>query len=253
LKPRLHLTLLLAAAVLTAPGVPLIAQQTPSATGERPRLSRLQGTAKVDRRTPVVGAVVEVRPEDDPAQIFLTSTNEDGELRIDGLPDGTYVVRIDRSGFRTVVKTNVALKFPFRAVVEVTLEHADEAVRPAVQSPIANPPANATGIAVTGLVTEAGGAPLSEVRLRFVHPGGWFDPRLAETGDDGRFEFSGMQPAAWRVEIIGVGFLPVRTVLDLRDDTRLDAVLVRQPADYVPSPLELMPEEHLTPPPGLRK
>ena len=86
------------------------------------RLGRVQGAARVDRRTDVVGAVVQLQPEGDPSRQFLTSTDAKGQFWVDGLADGSYRVALRRHGFHPVVKEGVELHFPFRAVVEVTLE-----------------------------------------------------------------------------------------------------------------------------------
>ncbi len=55
-----------------------------------------------------------------------------------------------------------------------------------------------------------------------------------------------------RIEASAVGFLPVRKHVELRGDALLRIAMVRQPADYEPSPLELMPLEEPLVPEALR-
>ena len=100
------------------------------------------------------------------------------------------------------------------------------------------------------LVADLDGNSLSEVRVRFIHPAGRLDPRAAQTDEAGVFELSDLGAGTWEIEFDGVGYLPLDVTLDVTDDTELRLRLVRQPADYEPSPLELMPPEKPTPPPG---
>ena len=214
---------------------------------DKAQLTRLQGTARIDRHNRVVGAVIKVRPEGDATRLAITSTDEDGVFRVTGLPNGEYRVSLERSGFVTVIKDRVIVKFPFRSVVEVTMEpDTDPSPTPA----IATAPAGEAPITIRGLVVEREGAEaVSEVRVRFVHPQGALDPRTAQSDDAGEFVVSDLPPGEWRIEVSGAGYLPLRTRIDLPRDMAIGIALVQQPADYVPSPMELMPKEKLTPPP----
>ena len=79
------------------------------------------------------------------------------------------------------------------------------------------------------------------------------DPRSLRTEPSGTFEMVDLMPGEWRLEVMGVGFLPLRQVVQLRENTELTIFLVRQPAGYDPSPLELMPPEQPIPPEGWTK
>lgn len=225
------------------------AQDAPAASAPE-RVSRLGGRAYLGRNAPVVGGTVLVRPEDRPGEFHLTSTDEDGEFRVDGLPDGSYSVRIEREGLEPEVKSGVPLKFPFRAVVELGMEPAAAAATE--RSVLTTGSAAASGpLSLAGRVIEAGDGPAGEVQLRFVRLDGGEDPRRLRSRPDGSFELDGVGAGVWRVEISGVGYLAQRMALDLRGAPRLHVSLVRQPADYDPTPLELMPPEQPIPPAGL--
>ena len=215
-----------------------------AADGER-RL-RLQGRASVDRRTHVVGAVVSVRPVGDLTRVYLTTTDDGGKFHIEGLPEGDYDVSFSRIGYTTVVKDNVRLKFPFRAVVEVTMPRSEDPIPDAIDHPEDE---TIEPIKIRGIVVHRGDAGIiTEARVRFVHPEGEQNPRATETGVDGIFELSDLPSGPWEVVVDAVGFIGVTAVLDLQQDTEIALALVRQPANYTPTAFELMPPERLVPP-----
>jgi hypothetical protein len=210
------------------------------------RRSRLQGTALIDRRNRVIGAVVLVQPEADPSRLFLTATDEDGTFRLDGLDDGVYRVALNRNGFYTVIKEGVEVKYPFRAVVEVKMTPGEDAADAAETASVGS----TAPIWITGTVTSGTGRPLKEARVRLVHPVGDRDPHSARSDAQGTFELA-LPAGAWQFQINAVGYLPMATELRLAEDTRVEMRMVPQPADYVPGPMELMPPERLIPPDGL--
>lgn len=215
------------------------------------KTTRLQGRAFVDRNNHVVGAGVVVRPSEDPTRVALTTTDALGLFRIDGLPDGEYDVSVSRAGFAPILKRAVRVQFPFRAVVELQMQPDPDGAMPAAGAAAAGPAGPGADVAVEGRALDREGAPVAEVRVRVVHPDGTLDPRRAVTGADGAFRFEGLAPGAWRLETRAVGFLPIRREIDFRTDTRMQIQLVPQPADYEPTPLELMPEERPIPPESL--
>jgi hypothetical protein len=225
-------------------------QDSPEETA-RARLSRLQGKAYVDRHTDVIGATVVVQPLKDPSRLFLTSTGDDGVFHVEGLADGDYRVRLEREGFVPLVKERVNLRFPFRAVVEVRMSEGAAAGLPQAQ-PAVGGSGSTDPLLVRGRVLEQGKGPLGEIYLRFIRPDGRRDPRYLRSAEDGAFRAEEMLPGRWRVHVQGVGYLPVVTEVDLDRDTDLLVYLVRQPADYEPSPRELMLPEQPLPPKGLR-
>ncbi len=214
------------------------------------RVSRLQGTAYLDRNEDVIGATVVVHAMEDRSTIYLTSTDEHGRFRIEGLPDGNYKVRVHRHGVETMVKDDVSVRFPFRAVVELNMEQVE-------RGPILPTGMTREGDAPSGMATLHGmtrtpsGLPMGEVKLRIVKTDGQDDPLMATTAEDGTFRIDGITAGEWRVTIVGVGMLPIRTWVYLVDDHELEIKLVLQPAAYEPSPLELMPIEDPIPPAGM--
>jgi hypothetical protein len=204
--------------------------------------SRLQGRVHLSRTRMVVGATVLVQNQDATSRIFVTSSDERGKFCVDDLPDGKYKVAIDREGLAPIVKENIALRFPFRAVIEMPMVPQTEPASLTSTSSQGSV-ASTNKILVQGQVVERGGAPIPEVAVRFIRPDGMADPRPVRTADDGSFELSDVLAGHWRLEARGAGFLPIRIGLDLDQDAMVGVELVQQPAEYDSSPLELMPPE----------
>lgn len=206
------------------------------------KLSRLQGSVYLGRNAPVIGATALVRPQERPQELYMTSSDGRGGFRVDGLPDGLYSVRVAKDGLAPVVKNNVSVRFPFRAVVEMEmapLKETEQAIQAAGSS---------STLGITGRVLELEAGPLGEVQLRLVRSGAGDDPRILRSDPDGNFSIDGITAGEWRIEVKGVGLLPQRMVLDLEEDVWLTVIVVRQPPGYEPTPLELMPAEQPIPP-----
>jgi hypothetical protein len=216
------------------------------------RLSRLQGAASLGRNRHVVGATVLIRRSDEPSRFYVTASDSKGRFRVDGLPDGEYRLEVRREGLSTVVKDDVDLRFPSRAVIEVTMRPVDAAPdampRPTTGESLGSVPR----IVVHGEVIERDGQAMPEVELRFVRTDGRADPIVARTGGDGSFELPQLPTGRWRLDTRVVGFLPIWVGMDFQVDTRLTVSMVPQPAGYDPSPLELMPPEQPVPPERFR-
>jgi hypothetical protein len=238
---RLIVSLVLAVlAALTSFSSPR-AEDAPSPSA---RTARLEGTVSFDRHRRAVGTAVVASTGAGRRLLWLTTTDGKGFFVFDRLPEGAYRVEVRRDGFAPVVKEKVELRFPFRAVVEVTLV-AEPGRRAA-----AAPPQDKR-IRLSGKVTVRGAGPLPEARLRLVRSGGGDDPRSVLTRRDGTFALADIPAGTWRIEALGAGYLPVRADLDLSSDASLEAVLVPQPASYVAPALDMLPQEEPIPPPGL--
>ncbi len=202
------------------------------------KLSKLQGTARESRTRDVVGAMVVVQRDTDASTFYLTTSGADGAFFVDRLPDGDYTVRLNREGYGSEVKKGIRLKYPFRAVVEVTMEPGQADLRAAGDTP-----QSGEAIDVAGIIRGTDGSGLGEISVRIVRQDGAVDPLELRTPEDGAFRFNGLPVGEWRLEIVGIGFLPVNQRLMLATDSALVVQLIEQPPDYVPSPLELMPPE----------
>ncbi len=241
---RVLIGVLALAAVALSPG-----SQTVGAE-ESGKLGRLQGTVYEGRRRNVTGATIVVGSETDGARRFITSSDVRGQFHVQDLPNGSYRVDLQREGYAPVRKSDVELRFPFRAVVEVLMKPvdlgADGVAVPRLQ------PSTPGSVSVRGEVTvRAERKPLGDVMIRFVRIDGGDDPRQILTARDGTFEVEGLFAGRWQVEVRGVGFLAIQTALNLGQDTELRFAMVEQPPDFKPGPLELMPPEEPIPPPGL--
>jgi hypothetical protein len=106
-------------------------------------------------------------------------------------------------------------------------------------------------VSIHGQARDLDGELIPDVRLRLVSGDGREDPWEVVTADDGTFVLDGIATGPWRVLARAVGYLPLRISANLRDPIEVRLHLVRQPAGYQPSPLDLMPPELPIPPDGL--
>ncbi|HUC44181.1 MAG TPA: carboxypeptidase-like regulatory domain-containing protein, partial [Candidatus Sulfotelmatobacter sp.] len=196
---------------------------------------------------PAVGAVVIVRPDGATTPIRVSTTGEDGAFAFDHLEDGAYRVEVRREGYAPVVKTGIAVRAPFRAVAELLLVHGTEPPPAASSAPSGT---DGHRVAMKGMVRLLAGAAVSEAHVRLTRVDGGDDPRALLSGLDGRFAVDGLAAGTWRIEILGAGLLPLRTTIDLVADTTLEAQLATQPANYQPSPQDLIVPEEAIPPKG---
>jgi hypothetical protein len=222
-----------------APVPPAASPEAPAPTVVRSG-GQVRGSISYGRRSPAVGVVVIVRPDEPGSRVYAATTGEAGTFGFDGVPNGTYRAEARRDGFATVVKTGIVVRAPFRAVVELVLA-------PGTSAPEA-PEALEGGASLAGHVRVAGGAPLAEARVRVVRPDALADPRTMLTDAAGAFEFDELPAGRWRLEVTGAGLLPLRTDLALAGGTTLEVALARQPANYQPLAQDLIVPEDVIPP-----
>jgi len=240
-----RLSFLVATAVLIVS--PVVAEDVPT-DDDKYRVSRLQGTVQLDRRNPVTGATVRVMDPATDHRLYLTSTDQSGKFRVGGLPNGDYVMTLRRQGLETVIKNDIQIKYPFRAVVEITMKPGatSDTAQSATNASTENGPAT-----LDATVADTDGKPLSEVYVRVVRPDGSYGPRTVRTDEAGQFRMEELAPGPWRLNVRGAGFLWLSTMLEVEGTTELQIGLVSQPPGYVPTPNELMPPERPIPPTDL--
>ena len=215
--------------------------------GSTTRTTRLQGRAFLGRRQPVIGASVLAKLQDG-GRAFLTVTDEKGDFRFENMPEGTYRVELRRADLVPVIKEGVALQAPFRAVLELPMVAAPQADATRASGNAAPP--TGTHVRLAGRVTDRDGAPMPDVRMRWVAVDGRGDPAVTTTRSDGSFEVSALSAGEWRVHLLGLGYLPLRATMPVERDAQLDIVLVRQSASYEPLAIDIIPEEEPIPPPA---
>jgi hypothetical protein len=236
--------------IAPAPGAARAAEtaKADAAPAEGEKSTWLLGHARTGRRRWVTGAAVMATPQSGEARIWVTTTDEKGAYRFESLPEGTYRVSLLKHGLATVTKDRVELKFPFRAVVEVVMEPTSGAPPPEVL--VARTTSVGAVADVEGRTVDRAGEPVEEVRIRLTRVDGSVDPRDAVSDGNGEFAITDLMPGAWKLEVLGAGYLPIRVPVTLSGAGELRAVLVPQPASYEPQPLDLMPPElPIAPPP----
>ncbi len=141
---------------------------------------------------PVGGAVAEPMSDDEPDLDLLDvpdQSDQDGVLRLRGLPGGTFVLRVRAPGLRPVTVRGVAVRAGQTSDVgSITLE---------------------PGSSVAGRVLDETGTPVrgAGVRARFYEEG----RRLtvgAESDGEGRFLLSGLSDGEAEIQVQARGFFP---------------------------------------------
>ena len=84
--------------------------------------------------------------------------------------------------------------------------------------------------------------------MRLVQAEGREDPRASLTDASGKASFENLPAGTWRLEILGAGLLPLRAAIDVPGAISVEATMSPQPADYQPSPQDLIVPEEATPP-----
>lgn len=234
----------------------LIALTIGATVADEVKRTRLQGAARLGRNGPVIGATVTAIPEDGTPQVYLTSTDRRGAFRIGAMPEGDYHVEIRREGLTPVVKDNVTLKFPFRAVVEVQMTPDANAATGTASVATSTAPVVGTSDnpgSLTATVVDLDGNPVTEVDVRLAPVGGGTDPRLLRTDEYGEIEANDLPAGRWAIAAHALGYLPLRTEFEMAGPVEMKLVVVPQPGDYQPSPLDLLPPEEPIPPPALQE
>jgi hypothetical protein len=103
---------------------------------------------------------------------------------------------------------------------------------------------------LTGSILTRDGVPVPDVTVRLVRLDGAGDPVRLRSGEDGAIPTTGLATGSWSVEVRGVGFLSIRSTLDLDGPVQLVALLVPQPSGYLAPVIDLLPEELPVPPAG---
>ena len=231
------LAVVLAAGEAAAP--PPVAAAPPVAAV--PASGQIRGTISYGRHEPAAGVVVVVRPESALSPVHAATTGTNGTFAFDGLPDGTYRADVRRDGYLRAIKKGLQVRAPFRAIVEVVLEHGT--------SPAEVATASEGSASLAGTIRLAGGAPLAEAHVRLTRPDGAADSKTALTDAAGKFAWTGLSAGRWHFDVQAAGLLPLHADLDLAAEVTFEAQLAAQPANYRPLAQDLLVPEDVIPPP----
>ncbi len=253
LRPRLLAIYTLSVALPTgaAAAIPDEPAAPPATSAPEAQWTQIRGQLRLSRGVPVIGATVLAYAVSRPGELHVTATDEKGLFKLDGLEGGTYRVEAHREGLIPLIKPGVVLRYPYRTVIEATMDKAETASPGPSASPDTNPGAASGGwLVLEGTVRGPYGAAQAEARVRLARPDASADPRVTLTGPDGTYRIQGLAPGAWDLEILGGGYLPLRVRLNLGQSMRVGATLVPHPVGHTPAPEDLMPPEEPIPPPA---
>jgi protocatechuate 3,4-dioxygenase beta subunit len=142
---------------------------------------------------------------------FLSDTNDLGEYRIGGLPEGAYTVSIVQLGNRPASELPPAepglLKVAVRPGDEVPNADFVLDTTPAPPRVASSAPAPVGTGVIRGRVTDPGGRPLAGAVVQAMRPG--VAVSQATTDVNGRYDISGLAAGELRVRVSRTGYLAV--------------------------------------------
>jgi hypothetical protein len=162
---------------------------------------------------------------------FETKTSETGEFVLGGLPPGTYTLRVQEPGFRTrdsEVRLEAGKETSLgRFLLEVKsfqcLGNANKPRISEVMQPVGDEPA------VFGTARGDRGTAVEDVTIRLLMLGTSNVIAAAQSDQKGEFQFSGIKPGAYYLEISVDGHVVTGAKLRVRKGHPLAVVLTWQP------------------------
>jgi len=193
---------------------------TPAAGAETGRLravlGRIRGAVFGPAKKPLAGLLVKLTARGESGLLRITSTNERGEYVFSDLPAGDYDVEVDSGGFARQVKRNIAVRPPFRNIVDFDLVAsltADVSPAPGGPAPKAAAAADtAPAVVVRGNLVDQEKRPVPEVSVTFAALDGR-GIHQTFSGTDGSFNLPTVPPGRYRVIVSSPGYVG----LDLKD------------------------------------
>ncbi len=121
----------------------------------------------------IPNAKITVSSQSDPALVFTTASNSDGEFSLEDIPPGLYQIRADSPGFKSMVTPGVNVQRRKALDLEITMEAAgvSEVVTVTAEAALINSTQNTVGTTIRG--TQNG-------NISFPSAGRTSTPRLRE-------------------------------------------------------------------------
>jgi len=200
---------------------------------------------------PLVGVSIVLAPAGHLDVLYATSTDEKGKYAFNGLVPDTYEVRADGQGLTTVIKPGMALRPPFRAVIDFQMAAASAA---AVAAPVPRNDEGRVG-AVEGVFESANGEPVVEGSITFQRRGHAEDLFQARTDATGRFLIRDLPAGRYDISTRSPGLIPLH-LMD-RPIPAAETIHLRLAAPGYPLSFrgwieDLLPPEVPLPPPAPR-
>jgi hypothetical protein len=99
-----------------------------------------------------------------------------------------------------------------------------------------------------GKVSAKDGAPILDAEIILKDLNREANPLRSYSGSDGSFALEKMQAGFYQLFILTPGYLPLRFIAVIQEDTYLEATMLLQPLNYLATPSELLPSEEPIPP-----
>lgn len=150
-----------------------------------PTDGRIEGTVRDDAGNPVAGAVVKIdgkrRSGDQEAWSGTATTGADGKYTVDAVPPGTFVAKVDATDTRGGASTEVTVRPNEPSAGNLTLRRNDGNLG--------------------GTVTDDNGSAVAGAKVVLKSADGKQEIDSTETGADGTYEFAGIRPGEYLVEV----------------------------------------------------
>jgi hypothetical protein len=217
--------------------------------------SWISGKYFISRKQKVVGATVKLSQGNNKS-IYLTSTDEEGTWRLNNIPEGNYRVEIFKEGFNYIEKKSVEVRFPFKTIVELQALPSMKAVgdilrwggqtnRMSSQQPGSR---GSNSCNFRGKVSAKDGTPILDAEIILKELNREANPLKAFSGSDGSFVLEKVRAGFYKLFVLTPGYLPLRFIAIIQEDTYLEATMLLQPLNYQATPSELLPSEEPIPP-----
>jgi len=217
---------------------------------------RIRGTARDMTRKPVAGLLVRLISSDR-GLIHVTNTDDKGVYSFEDVESGTYAIEVSGSGYQHQVKKEIAVRPPFRNIVDFSLPPGPIGEREPTSPVVYKPVAGETALRdVTGTFTDKGKRPIPDVELRLANPATGVAFR-AQSNREGRILMTQVPSGIYRAVIVSPGYVTVElneVEVSRTTGLSLNLSLVEYPLRFEGRIEDLIPEEKPVPsaprPPG---
>jgi carboxypeptidase family protein len=159
---------------------------------------------------PLTGVSIVLAPAGHPEILYATSSDESGKYAFDRLVADQYSIRADGQGLPTVMKVAVAVRPPFRPVLDLNMARTEEAPAPGTSSAAEVEPGRVEML--DGRFLSGGGEPVIEGAVTLRKVGDATTVFYARTGKDGSFTLKDLPAGIYDIATRAPGLIPLHLI-----------------------------------------